>query len=83
MQRLFQKLPIPHLRPMIGAALAGLVGLVSYDALGRNTNVLAVWGSGYGILQKAFTTAASLSVGLLVLVALAKVITTSLTVSSG
>ena len=83
MQRLFQKLPIPHLRPMIGAALAGLVGLVLYDALGRNTNVLAVWGSGYGILQKAFTTAASLSVGLLVLVALAKVITTSLTVSSG
>ncbi len=83
MQRLFQKLPIPHLRPMTGAALAGLVGLVLYEALGRDTNVLAVWGSGYGILQKAFTTAASLSVGLLVLVALAKVITTSLTVSSG
>ena len=74
---------IPHLRPMMGAALAGLVGLAFYYALGRDSKALAVWGSGYGILQEAFTSVGSLSVGLLLMVALIKILTTSLTISSG
>ena len=79
----FDKMSIPHLRPMMGAALAGLVGLAFYYALGRDSKALAVWGSGYGILQEAFTSVGSLSVGLLLMVALIKILTTSLTISSG
>jgi len=83
MQQLFKKLPVPHLHPMIGALLAGSTGLALYYGLECDARVLAVLGSGYGILQEAFTSAASLSVGLLLLVALAKILTTSLTISSG
>lgn len=83
-QSLFRRLPIiPHLQPMIGAALAGLVGLGIYYALGEDKDALAVLGSGYGLLQKVFGEAGTLSVGLLLAVALLKIFTTSLTISSG
>jgi CIC family chloride channel protein len=53
---LFKKLPIPpHLRPLIGAALAGLVGVGLWIAFEHNHDALAVLGSGYGLLQKLFT----------------------------
>ena len=83
-QKLFQRLPvIPHVRPMIGALLAGITGLALYYAFGRNADTLAVLGSGYGTLQKAFSATASLSVGLLLAVAGVKIVTTSMTISSG
>jgi len=83
-QALFRRLPVvPHLRPMIGATLAALVGLGLYYSFGQDTHALAVLGSGYGLLQTVFGTANSLTVGLLLSVALLKIVTTSLTISSG
>lgn len=83
-QSLFRRLPVvPHLRPMIGATLAGVVGVGLYYAFGQNKDALATLGSGYGLLQKAFGAAGTLSIGLLVSVAMLKIVTTSLTISSG
>lgn len=82
---LFHKLPvIPHLRPMIGAALAGLCGLGLYYVMGQDMRALAVLSAGYGALQAAFDgTEGSLTLSLLVSIALVKILTTSLTISSG
>ncbi|MCA9155799.1 MAG: chloride channel protein [Planctomycetales bacterium] len=80
---LFKKLPIiPHLRPAIGATLAGLVGLALYYAYGADRDLLAVLATGYGTLQKAFS-ANQPAVHVLLAVALVKIITTSLTIGSG
>jgi CIC family chloride channel protein len=81
---LFKRLPIvPHLRPMIGATLAGLVGLGMYYGFGSDHDALAVLGSGYGTLQKTMAGTLDVAVPLLVAVALVKILTTSLTISSG
>jgi len=83
-QSLFKKLPvIPHLRPAIGAGLAGLVSVGLYYLWGKEENILAVLSTGYGFLQLALTSPKSLSISLLVTVALVKIATTSLTISSG
>ncbi len=83
--KLFQKLPVlPHFRPAIGAALAGLCGLAFYIAMGRNAHALSVLSTGYGALQEALTPGGNLvSIQLLFLIALVKIATTSLTISSG
>ncbi|MBN1853420.1 MAG: chloride channel protein [Pirellulales bacterium] len=81
---LFDRMPIQsHFRPAIGAALAGMLGLGLYYALNKNLDVLAVLGSGYGILQKVFSSPESMTVNVLLTVALFKIFTTSLTISSG
>ena len=81
---LFKRLPIvPHVRPMIGAVLAGLVGLGMFFWFGENQDALAVLGSGYGTLQKTMAGTVEVAVPLLVAVALVKILTTSLTISSG
>ena len=81
---LFKRLPIvPHVRPMIGAVLAGLVGLGMFLGFGENQDALAVLGSGYGTLQKTMAGTVEVAVPLLVAVALVKILTTSLTISSG
>ncbi len=83
-QSLFKKVPvIPHLRPAIGAGLAGLVSVGLYYLWGKEENILAVLSTGYGFLQLALTSPESLSISLLVTVALVKIATTSLTISSG
>ena len=82
--RLFQKVPVPpYVRPMLGAALAGVVAVTFYFLSGENLDALAVIGSGYGMLQKALASDAALAIQLTLLVALLKILTTSLTVSSG
>ncbi len=84
MHALFKRLPLPrHLRPMLGATLAGLVGLAMYQGFGRDADALAVLGSGYGLLQKTMGISLDVAVPLLVAVALVKILTTSLTISSG
>lgn len=81
---LFRKLPvIPHFRPAIGAGLAGILGVGLYFLWGENPDILAVLCTGYGILQQALTSPQDLSISLLVTVALVKILTTSLTISSG
>jgi len=83
-QGLFQRLPIvPHLRPAIGAAMAGLIALGLLRVFNGNIGVLGVLGTGYGTLQLAATSATALGIPLLLTVALAKIATTSLTISSG
>ena len=81
---LFKKLAIPpHFKPAIGAALAGCVGVGLYQAFGQNRQVLAVLATGYGTLQDAVTDSASVGIKVLLTVALIKILTTSLTISSG
>jgi CIC family chloride channel protein len=82
--RLLKKLPVaPHLRPMIGAAMAGLVGVGLYYLTSRDERSLAVLGTGYGAVQAALENATSLGIPLLLAMALIKILTTSLTISSG
>lgn len=81
---LFKRLPVPpHFRPAIGAGLAGLVGIALYYGFGRNMDLFAVLGTGYGTLQKALDPSESLGLQVLLVVALMKIVTTSLTISSG
>ncbi len=83
-QGLFEKIPVrPHLRPAIGAMLAGVIGISLYMYSGRNPEVLGVLGTGYGTLQRALTGSEGLTIGLLASVAFAKMLTTSLSIGSG
>lgn len=82
--KLFAKLPIlKQIRPAIGAFLAGATGLAMYYAFGKNERALAVLSTGYGVLQYALENTAELGVPLLLCIALVKILTTSLTISSG
>lgn len=86
-QTLFKKVPgPPHLKPAIGAALTGVVGLSLFFGFHGNRDALAVLGTGYGLLQKALEStsgSADLTVSVLLMVAVVKILTTSLTISSG
>lgn len=83
-RELFQRLPIlPHFKPMLGAVLAGVIGLMTFSLFQSNPDSLAVLGNGYGTLQKALDASETLGIGLLIAVALLKILTTSLTISSG
>lgn len=83
-RQLFKKIPVkPHFRPMIGAALAGLCGVGLYQLAGQDVRVLSVLSTGYGALQTALEDGRSLGIALLLAIALVKIATTSLTISSG
>lgn len=83
-QRVFNRLPVPKLfRPAIGAALTGFTALGLYFGFSENVHALAVLTTGYGILQATFTDCSSVGVVLLLTVGLLKILTTSLTISSG
>ncbi|MCR9292838.1 MAG: chloride channel protein [bacterium] len=82
--RLFDKIKLPlFVRAAIGALLAGCVGLLIYRLTGNNLDSLAVLGSGYGMLQTAFSNPESIAISTLLIVGLVKIVTTSLTISSG
>lgn len=82
---LFERLPVPRiLRPALGALLAGLVGCLLYEfVFVGDRRALAVLATGYGTLQGALANAAEIGIPLLATVALLKILTTSLTISSG
>lgn len=81
---LFKKLPIiRHLRPALGAFMAGVTGLAFYYASGQSMSALAVLSTGYGALQLAVENAAQLGTLMLLLIAGFKIVTTSLTIGSG
>ena len=83
-KHLFDRLPIrKHFRPAIGAFLTGLVAFVLYFLLGRNTQVLAVLAFGYSAIQNAMTQDVSVTAGILLTIALGKILTTGLTIGSG
>jgi CIC family chloride channel protein len=71
------------LMPAVGAVAAGVAGLALYWVRGSDPQALAVLGTGYGVLQVALANPSSLGVGLLTAIALLKIATTSLTISSG
>jgi len=77
---------IPNMKkPAIGATLAGLIGIGLHsccDTSGSHA-ALAVLSTGYGSLQTALEDPAKLGIGALLLIAAGKVLTTSLTISTG
>jgi CIC family chloride channel protein len=81
---LFHRLRIPRIfKPALGAFLTGAVGLLLYYALHQQKPVLSVLSFGYGILQDGLSNEGNLAAGLLLAVALGKIVTTSLTIGSG
>ena len=80
----FDRLPVPkHFRPAIGAFLTGLIAFALYFLFGRNQQVLAVLAFGYSSIQNAMTQDAGVTAGILLTIALGKILTTSLTIGSG
>lgn len=81
---LFKRLPGPRLlKPVAGAFLTGVLGVGLYFLFGQERAVLSVLSTGYGVLQEGFANETALSAGLLLVVALGKILTTSLTIGSG
>jgi CIC family chloride channel protein len=84
MTYLFHQLKFPRIfKPAIGAFLTGCIGVGLYYAFGRSKTVLSVLSFGYGILQDGLEPNAKLAAGLLLVVAIGKIVTTSLTIGSG
>lgn len=82
--RIFDKIKLPtYCKSALGAFLAGVVGLGVFYAGSQNAELLSVLGGGYGIVQSAFTNIDSIAFSTLLIVALVKIATTSLTISSG
>ncbi|MBW8885974.1 MAG: chloride channel protein, partial [Planctomycetia bacterium] len=67
LHRAFKRFRIASpLRPMLGALLAGLVGMGLYYSSGQNRDALAVLGTGYGTLQQALNEPQSIGMRLLI-----------------
>jgi len=82
--RLFERMRGPRaFRPAIGGGLAGMIGVTVFFLAGRNTDLLAVLGTGYGTLQRALIGDPSLTISALVSIALIKMLTSSLSIGSG
>ena len=68
----FKKLPvIPHLRPMIGGLMLGGIGLLCPEVISLGT----------GLIERAFNE--NMGIGLMLMLAVAKIFATSCTISSG
>lgn len=73
---------VPHLRPALGALMAGLIGISLYQWFG-DRELLGVLGTGYGTAQRAMVGDRSLTISILGAVAAVKIVTTSLSIGSG
>ena len=83
-QRLFDQTPIPRFtKPALGAALAAIVAVGATNFYGSPQVLYGALGTGYGSLQVALHQASAIGIPLLLLLAAAKAVTTSLTISSG
>ena len=96
-KRLFDRLPVPrHFRPAVGALLTGLVAVCLYGvascfvpapakpgAGGGPQQVLAVMAFGYSAIQDAVMQDTKVAASILLMIALGKILTTSLTIGSG
>lgn len=82
--QLFDRLPMAMpFKAALGGFAASLVGLGVYWFGNRDPELLSVLGGGYGMLQSAFSDIGNVAIGTLVVVALFKILTTSLTICSG
>jgi CIC family chloride channel protein len=83
-QAVMRLIPIPvYLRPALGAFAAGALGVTLYMLFDRDKTVLAVLSTGYGILQQTLQQDVEIGIAVLAAVVLVKILTTSLTISSG
>ena len=84
MHDLFAKLPVPRIfRPAIGALLTGCVAFALYYVCGSDKAALSVLATGYGTLQTALESPEKIGITMLLTIGLVKILTTSLTISSG
>lgn len=83
-EKAFQRLPLPvWLRPALGGAATGGLALLLLLATGDRTS-LSVMGAGYGILERAMSSnVQAVGVGMLALIAVGKILSTSLSIGSG
>ena len=80
----FSRLPAPEaVKAALGAGLAAIIGVSLYFATGRDQHALAVLGFGLGKLQQILIQPDNFTVGLLIALALGKLVTTPLTVQTG
>ncbi|GIW90272.1 MAG: chloride channel protein [Pirellulaceae bacterium] len=70
------------LKPAVGAGLAAALGLALFYTF-DDPAVLSVLSVGYGVLQKGLEDAHSVAIGVLIAVALGKILTTALSIGSG
>ncbi len=81
---LFHRLPLSRkLKPAVGALATGIVGVGLYYLLGRRAEVLSVLSFGYNALQGSLTHETTVTGGILLAIALGKIVTTGLTIGSG
>lgn len=82
-ESLFDRIRLPAwLKPAIGGLGTGAFGLLLYTQVSDH-RVLDVMSSGYGVLQDAIGNGPAVPVGVLLLIAGGKILTTSMTISSG
>lgn len=82
-EALFERIRLPRwFKPAIGGAAAGSFGLALFWAT-DDIRALDVLSTGYGVLQDVIGGEANVGIGLLLLVAGGKILTTSLTIGSG
>jgi len=83
-KELFTKVPIPRfIRPGLGAGLAGVLAVGFYICCQKDARSLSVISTGYGMLQEVLNSASEVGIPLLLGVAVVKMLTTALTISSG
>ncbi len=82
--RVFDRIRLPKpIKPAIGATLAGIFAIALFYSFGEDPQALAVLSAGYGAIAEAMEPGATLGFGLLLAIAFGKILTTSLTISSG
>jgi CIC family chloride channel protein len=82
--RWFHAMKVPgHLKPAIGALASGAIGVLLYESFHRQALSLAVLSYGYDALQAALDDGSTITATLLLVIALGKIATTSLTIGSG
>ncbi len=74
------RMPAP-VKPMIGGAITGLLGVAMFLSLDRDTRILDVLSFGYGTLQEAML--GEVGIALLLMLAVGKMVTTSISIGSG
>lgn len=82
--QVFRQLPVRRtLRPAIGALATGAIGLALYYVFDHNQQTLAVLSFGYNAIQEGLRERSTSGVGVLLAIALGKIVTNSLTIGSG
>jgi CIC family chloride channel protein len=84
-KKLFNKLRIPkYLKPCLGGLITGSFAFLFIELTGDKKYIIDIMDGGYGILQNIFQNGIKqIGLGLLLLVAIGKIITTSSTICSG